>query len=266
MRNSTVRRSLRRRRLAVAVAALATMTLAACGTGTDAKGAPDRSAATGGTDGGVVRAAATAPEPGTVPDEEVGFLFLLERVGRPCAPDPEPHLESGPGAAEPDGEGRRGGPATPKGEGPLPVPADPPADKPAKPGPHTPYEERKLNRAERCEGRLHAERITRVLDALDDPTPARVGKALDELGYPDGRVHGLKRSGGPDALDPPGAPGGSGRPGGPVRFFLDLRMMGGSLALEGTVSDGKTAVEPFAVAEVGPFAPEDREDREARER
>lgn len=161
-------------------------------------------------------------------DAQVAFIELLERVGAPCVPDAP--ATTRPGDPDPSEH-----PPTRPGEL-LPVDEKPPTDVPS---PTAAPEQPKLNAVEACEGREHGKRITQALAALKTPTTAQVRQRLNELGYIDSRVHGLEAR--RDA----------------VRFFLDLRVMGGQLALEGAAAGKETTVEAFAYPAEGAFTPGD---------
>ncbi|MFG3102507.1 hypothetical protein ACGFZL_18555 [Streptomyces sp. NPDC048182] len=88
-----------------------------------------------------------------------------------------------------------------------------------------------------CAASLHEERVTQALTALERPGPTRVRHALHGLGYPDARIHGLRRIGTA------------------TRFFLDLRQNGGRLCAVGTAAGAETVVEGFAGPLSGPFTP-----------
>lgn len=215
---STVVRSPGRARSTLALTVLAVLALAACGTGrAGAGGSQDKRADTVGA-----HPAAASP----APDEQVAFMNMLNTVGQSCLPD-------APAGQEPDIDGEKP-PAAPVES--LPIEKTAPASTRPAPGlDTTPRDE--LNAVEQCEGRLHAERITAVLSGVADPTPARVRKVLNALGYIDERIHGLERSGAT------------------TRFFLDLRVMGGSLCLDGSAAGPRTVVEAFAAPGTGPFRP-----------
>ncbi|MET9480199.1 hypothetical protein [Streptomyces sp. NPDC006638] len=215
----------RRSRLAVAgpalaVTALAALALAACGTAKPGAAGPRGASA----DTVGVRPDAASPGPAAAssgPDPEVAFLRMLTAVAEPCASDGPAGDDAIPGGDRP----RSGPPGT------LPVGAAP-SDLPPVPAPEPGTES---SGTDACEKHLHEERVRRALSDLADPTPARVGRALNDLGYIDTRIHGLKRSGAT------------------TRFFLDLRFMGSGLALEGTADGTRTVVEGFGVPETGPF-------------
>ncbi|MEV6163428.1 hypothetical protein AB0L71_16120 [Streptomyces sp. NPDC052052] len=187
-------------------AALAVMGLAACGS--EQAGRRQQNPASN-------MGAQVAVSPG--PDEQVAFMQMLERVGAPCAPD-------APAATESDDPGPDEHPPT-RPSGLLPVDDKPPTNTPS---PTVAPERPELNGTEACEGREHGARITQALIGLGKPTTLQVRRKLNELGYIDSRIHGLKAERGV------------------VRFSLDLRAMGGQLALEGTAAGKKTTVRAFA--------------------
>ncbi|MFJ4772897.1 hypothetical protein ACIP88_27995 [Streptomyces uncialis] len=94
-----------------------------------------------------------------------------------------------------------------------------------------------LGNIDYCAGFLHVERVTQALDGIAEPTPAKVRKALNGLGYIDQRVHGLKQSGKK------------------THFLLDLRVLGGKLALKGTAAGKRTDVDSFVAPKTGPLKP-----------
>ncbi|MEU6592517.1 hypothetical protein ABZ923_25370 [Streptomyces sp. NPDC046881] len=153
-------------------------------------------------------------------------MDMLNSVGRPCAPDAPP----------PEPVAADGRPPTAPVE-PLPVDGTAPGGTGPAPDPSAPSREPGLSAVERCEGRLHAERITEALRRLADPAPDRVRAVLHELGYLDERVHGLRRTGAT------------------TRFLLDLRVLGGALCLDGSVTRTGAVVTAFAAPPTGPFTP-----------
>ncbi|MFD5032500.1 hypothetical protein ACFVWX_19455 [Streptomyces sp. NPDC058220] len=225
---STADRPPRRPRLAFAVTALAALALAACGTEkTRANGSQNKPADSVGA-----QPAAVPPSP----DKETAFLEMLVSVAQPRVPD-QPLEEEPPASSDPTSPGPSAPPMA-RPTGPLPIDKTPPG--PTAPVPDTtegPIAEVPLNALEKCEGRRHVERITQVLSGMADATPAQVRKVLNDLGYINERIHGLKRSGAA------------------TRFFVDLRFMGGSLCLNGSVTGSKTVIEAFGHPETGPFAP-----------
>ncbi len=110
-----------------------------------------------------------------------------------------------------------------------PLPGGPPAPD-ATGTPEDPRAEVALNGVEKCAARAHARRITDALKKTPDPTQHQVKDALRGLGYLDERVDGPRRSAGG------------------VGFTLDLRIMGGQLCLDGTVTGTKTAVVPYGAS------------------
>jgi hypothetical protein len=99
-----------------------------------------------------------------------------------------------------------------------------------------------LNARDWCASALHEEHIAQGLWKLADPTPVKVRRILNDLGYPDDRIHGLKQSG----------PA--------TRFFLDLRDRGGRLCLDGSAAGEETLVDKCVAPATGPFTPPAREE------
>ncbi|PJM98006.1 hypothetical protein CG740_38195 [Streptomyces sp. CB01201] len=199
---------------------LTMLALAACGTQRGQDGARSSADAVG--------AQPVASEPS--PDAEVAFMQMLERVGRPCVPD-APAEETGsddplPGEHPPT----RPSELLPVGEKPPTANASPTAT----------AEQPKLNGVEKCEGREHSTRITKALTDLKNPQAAQVRAALNRLGYINSRIHDLTEAAGT------------------VRFYLDLRVMGGQLAVKGAAGGGTVSAQAFAYPEQGKFAPEKR--------
>ncbi|GGY89637.1 hypothetical protein GCM10010300_37280 [Streptomyces olivaceoviridis] len=87
-----------------------------------------------------------------------------------------------------------------------------------------------LSGVEKCAARARTRRITDALGKTPDPTPDQVEEALRGLGHLDERVDGPRRSAGG------------------VGFTLDLRIMGGHLCLDGTVTGARTAVLPYGAS------------------
>jgi hypothetical protein len=220
----TTVRTPRRRRLDLAVTALAaTLALAACGT--------ERPGADGSRAKPVGAVGARSTETPAAQDPQVAFTEMLDRVARPCASE-APSAEA-PSAEEPiAAEGR---PRT----GPV-EPAKTPFVDGSEPGAPTTGPGVDMSAAEWCAGHLHVERVTHALMDLADPTPAEVRKALNDLGYIDERIHGLEQSG-PT-----------------TRFFVDLRVSGGSLCLKGSAAGASTDIEFFGTSGTGPFTPVQR--------
>ena len=201
---STVVGSPRRLRHTLVITALAALALAACGTGKTT------------TDGSQGKPADTAEGlPGTA------FPAMLEKVAQSCPP-------SAPPEAPPTG------PARPLPPGTVEVPPD------VEPIAPTAGPEVELNARDWCASALHEERIARALWDLVDPTPTKVRTILNDLGYIDERIHGLKQSGAT------------------TRFFLDLRDKGGRLCLEGTAAGENTVIDKCVAPATGSFTPGER--------
>lgn len=187
-----------------ALAALAALALAACGAGT---------ASPAGPQGRPSGTAVAGP----------GLTEILGVVEQSCPPSAPP-------------EGPPTGPAhtLPPGTG---VPPD------VEPVAPTAGPEAELNARDWCASSLHEERIAQALRDLADPTPGKVRTVLNDLGYVDGRIHGLKQSGAT------------------TRFFLDLRDKGGRLCLEGSAAGENTVVDTCVAPPSGPFTPGEQERR-----
>ncbi|WP_063831866.1 hypothetical protein [Streptomyces bikiniensis] len=118
---------------------------------------------------------------------------------------------------------------------PAPGPVEKPPGDAAAPAP-TSGPEVELNARDWCASALHEERISRAVWELADPTPEKVRKVLNDLGYVDERIHGLRRSGTA------------------TTFALDLRDKGGRLCLDGSVDGERTLVTACVAPQSGPFA------------
>jgi hypothetical protein len=81
----------------------------------------------------------------------------------------------------------------------------------------------------------HEQRIIAALQMLADPTPTKVRKTLNRLGYTDERIHGLKQDGKK------------------IRFYLDLREDGGRLCESGAAAVEVSDVLPCVAVAEGPF-------------
>ncbi|MEU6106237.1 hypothetical protein [Streptomyces flaveolus] len=181
------------------MAALAALALTACGTEKTAVGGQQSNPA--GTAG--VRPSAA-------------FTEMLSKVAQQCPPSASPEAPpTGPAETLPSGQ-------------------TPPSDA-IEPIAPTAGPEVELNARDWCAGNLHEERITQALWELADPTPAEVRTILNDLGYIDERIHGLKQSGTT------------------TRFLLDLRDQGGRLCLEGSAAGEKTVVDKCVSPATGPF-------------
>ncbi|MFF3603685.1 hypothetical protein [Streptomyces sp. NPDC002463] len=200
---------MRRRRRTLAVTALAALTLAACGS--EQPGRP------GGRAESVDAVSAT---------KDAAFIKMLDEVARECPP---------PGT-------KREAPPTPEGEPPT-APVEPPPGATVKPPPGGAVEpiaptagpEAELDARDWCAGVQHEQRVAEVLLQLKQPDPAQVRKVLNGLGYIDGRIHALKRSGVV------------------TKFVIDLRDKGGRLCLDGTANGELTEVDACVAPADGAF-------------
>ncbi|MFD6555574.1 hypothetical protein [Streptomyces sp. NPDC058398] len=89
---------------------------------------------------------------------------------------------------------------------------------------------------DRCASVQHEQRIVQALQAVSEPTPAKVRKALNSLGYIDERIHGLQQ----DSRATP--------------FYLDLRESGGRLCEAGLAAGEETYVTVCTAPATGGFA------------
>ncbi|MGW1267717.1 hypothetical protein [Streptomyces sp. NPDC002491] len=199
----TTARSARRLRPALAWAALATLALTACGAEKpDADRSPGSRADSAGAQQGVA------------------FTEMLQQIARQCPASAPPQAPpSGPAHTSPSGE-------------------RPPSD--VEPIAPTAGPEVELNARDWCASNLHEQRIAQALWNLAEPTPAKVRKILNDLGYIDERIHDLKQSGTA------------------TRFLLDLRDRGGRLCLDGSAAGEQTVVDKCVAPVTGPFTPEER--------
>ncbi|WP_159048594.1 hypothetical protein [Streptomyces sp. NRRL F-4489] len=219
------------------MAALGCVVLAGCGA---------RSANTDETPAaGAVSATARPGGPPSDNGPEGRFLSLMTRVGQGCAPQ-APNGNGGGGGPEPDelpggsaspapkyGPGETP-PGTPDAAGKIPVPVDDPA--PSKPasdstGPKPPAKEVPLTGTEKCSGKAHAERVSKAFENTKAISYQAMRKTLSDLGYPASRIHQM--------------PNHAGAP----RARIDLRMMGGHLALEVTGTSSGVITEAFGAPE-----------------
>ncbi|MET7276010.1 hypothetical protein ABZS59_33355 [Streptomyces flaveolus] len=164
---------------------------------------------------------ATPPGPG-----QAAFTAMLERVAQPCSTTGENGTEAGQGPT-----GRR--PAGSAGRESL-APGETPPDDPIEPGAPT-GPEAELNDRDWCASVQHEQRIVEALQAVPEPTPAKVRKTLNDLGYIDERIHGLEQVGRT------------------TRFRLDLREKGGRLCENGSAAGEETDISPCVAPAAGPF-------------
>jgi hypothetical protein len=92
-----------------------------------------------------------------------------------------------------------------------------------------------LNDRDWCASVQHEQRIVEALQAVPEPTPAKVRKTLNDLGYIDERIHGLEQVGRT------------------TRFRLDLREKGGRLCENGSAAGEETDISPCVAPAAGPF-------------
>lgn len=220
------------------VVALGCVALSGCGT---------QNATTGRAPaGGTLAAASPSDAPPGDEAAELRFLALMTRTARGCAPDaPDDGGGSVPAPEDPPGgEGvpapRYGPGETPPGvpnaEGGTPVPLDdpaPPGPTPESAGPTAvgPVEEVPLTGVEECDGGEHVKRVREAFGNTRTTGHRAMREKLTDLGYPVSRIHRM-----PDRA---GAP----------RVRLDLRVMGGHLALEVTAAGRGVTVEAFGAPE-----------------
>ncbi len=204
-------------RRALAATALAALALAGCGSESPHDGGARSEP------GGTVGAKESATPPGP---EQAAFTAMLERVAQPCSTAGENGTETGQGPT-----GRR--PAGSAGRESL-APGETPPDDPIEPGAPT-GPEAELNDRDWCASVQHEQRIVEALQAVPEPTPAKVRKTLNDLGYIDERIHGLEQVGRT------------------TRFRLDLREKGGRLCENGSAAGEETDISPCVAPAAGPF-------------
>ncbi|MFD5062717.1 hypothetical protein [Streptomyces sp. NPDC058394] len=220
----------------VLVAAFGCMVLSGCGT---------QNAATDQTPAGsAVSAMTPLVAPPSDDDPEMRFLALMTRITQGCAPDapngsgsggvPKPEdLPGWEGTPTPRYGPGEAPPGVPNAQGDIPVPLDDPA--PSKPTPHSTgpksVKEVPLTGIEKCSGSEHAKRVSEAFKKTRTTSYRAMHKKLTGLDYPASRIHQMP--------NPAGAP----------RARLDLRMMGGHLALEVTSTTSGVIVEAFGAPE-----------------
>ncbi|WP_063827543.1 hypothetical protein [Streptomyces qaidamensis] len=202
----TAAHTLRRSRIAFVTAVVATVGLAACGT------------ESAGTDADLNR-----PAGGVGDRPRAAFSKMLDEVAESCAADgPTRASTSEPATTLPSGAGE-----TPPGGAVVPIAP-------------TAGPEVELNARDWCAGHRHEQRVTEALWDLKSPTPTEVRTILNDLGYIDERIHGLRRSGTT------------------TRFSLDLRDRGGRLCMAGSAAGTRTVVDMCVAPATGPFVPGQR--------
>ncbi|MFH9570164.1 hypothetical protein ACH4MG_06405 [Streptomyces sp. NPDC017454] len=209
---------LARPRRALTATALATLVLVGCGSESPAGGRSQ-----------------SKPGSGT---EHAGFTAMLAEVAQPCSSTGETETEPGTGSETEVDTGPRPADARPtgpagNGEESL-APGETPPDAPIEPGaPTGPAAE--LNDRDWCASVQHEQRVVEALQRVPEPTPAKVRKILNDLGYIDERIHDLKQDGRA------------------TRFYLDLREKGGRLCEKGLAAGVETDVSACVVPPAGPF-------------
>ncbi|MEU4093158.1 hypothetical protein [Streptomyces sp. NPDC026673] len=201
-------------RRGLAAAALAALALTGCG-GDRLSGGGTQGESGSGPD---PKVSATQPS-----SEQAAFASMLDELAQVCSwTDADP---SGPTTKMPTG---------PVGEESLAPGETPPTD-PIVPAAPTELQT-KLNERDRCASVQHEQRIIQALQTVSEPTPAKVRKVLNGLGYIDERIHGLKQDGKA------------------TRFYLDLREKGGRLCEAGLAAGEETDVAVCMVPAAGSFA------------
>ncbi|MFJ3970724.1 hypothetical protein ACIPYR_21645 [Streptomyces parvus] len=199
-----------RRLLAAAAIAVATaLALTACGT--EEK------------DGGRQTGSAGSSTASQQPSPEQGATqALFDRFEKAC-PEPGVNSRRPTGAGKPDT-------AEPETIAPGETPPADPVEPAVPTGP-----EAELDDRDWCVSAHHEQRVIAALQKVADPTPAKVRKTLNGLGYTDERIHHLKQDGKK------------------TRFHLDLREGGGRLCESGLAAGAVSDVLPCVAVAEGPF-------------
>ncbi|MDX3458624.1 hypothetical protein PV396_43020 [Streptomyces sp. ME02-8801-2C] len=214
-------RAFTRPRRAFAAAALAALVLTGCGgaessdsgSGSGSQAGPDRVAGAEGS--------ATPSTP-----EQAAFAAMLDKLAQPCSSTNE--AATGPTSGKPAGS--TGKESLAPGEVPPAEPVEPGA--PQEPG-------AELSDRDQCASVQHEQRVVEALQAVQEPTPAKVREVLNGLGYIDERIHDLQQDGKA------------------TRFYLDLRDKGGRLCEAGLAAGVETDVTPCAAPAAGAFTKAD---------
>lgn len=201
------------RRRALAAASLAALALTGCG------GNGSSGDAVQGEPGSGAKVSATPSTP-----EQAAFAAMLDRVAQPCSSPVE--VPPGPPSKRPTGPEPEEEQSLAPGETPPAEPIEPGA--PTEPG-------MQLSDRDQCASVQHEQRIIAALQAVSKPTPAKVRKSLNGLGYIDERIHGLRQDGKT------------------TRFYLDLREKGGRLCEAGVAAGAETDVTPCVAPAAGSF-------------
>ncbi|MGW6720881.1 hypothetical protein [Streptomyces sp. NPDC054995] len=196
---------------AAAVAAIATLALTGCGSEQSGGGAR-------GEQSGNAVSTRSSPQPSP---EQAAFTALFDKFEKACPAPGTPAKRPGGGNAD-----------TERPESVAPG-ETPPTD-PIEPAPPT-GPEAELNARDWCVSGHHEQRVVEALQKLADPTPAKVRKTLNGLGYTDDLIHALKQD---DET---------------TRFYLDLRESGGRLCESGLAAGKASDITPCVAAATGPF-------------
>ncbi|MEU9173982.1 hypothetical protein AB0D34_40510 [Streptomyces sp. NPDC048420] len=210
----------------VVLGTLCALALTACGT--ERAGGGDMKAESAGRGGAVT--STPLPADSAAPSDTEGpdflpFMELLVTLMEPCA------KEELPPATDPSELAEELDSVAPPTDLPPepPLPTDPlPTEETG--DPVDPRKELELASVEKCEADIHDRRITKALTTTPATTPEQVRRTLHTLGYIDERIHGPELA--------------ANR----VKFTLDLRLLGGSLCLDGVTADGRTTVEPYGAS------------------
>ncbi|TXS49931.1 hypothetical protein [Streptomyces sp. t39] len=202
------------------LAAVALASLALTGCGSEPSGTHPQAEAAGSVASG---------KPARTSTEQEAFAAMLAEFAQACPPSDGVPLASS---------------ATSPGTEPVrsPAPGETPPAGPIEPAPAT-GPATVLDRHDWCAGGRHEQRIVEALQQVAEPTPARVRKTLNDLGYIDEHIHGLEQDGRT------------------TRFHLDLRENGGRLCQAGLAAGATTDVTSCAAPASGPFAVESEEQR-----
>ncbi|WDT91733.1 hypothetical protein H0E86_12025 [Streptomyces sp. SCSIO-PteL053] len=154
--------------------------------------------------------------------EQGATQALFDRFEKAC-PEPGVNSRRPTGARKPDT-------AEPETIAPGETPPADPIEPAFPTGP-----EAELDDRDWCVSAHHEQRVIAALQKVADPTPAKVRKTLNGLGYTDERIHYLKQDGKK------------------TRFHLDLREGGGRLCESGLAAGAVSDVLPCVAVAEGPF-------------
>ncbi|MFE7461561.1 hypothetical protein [Streptomyces sp. NPDC057554] len=193
-------------------AALAALVLTGCGG--EARG--------GGTQAEPDKRASSLTSSAQPGPEQAAFAAMLSTFGKKC---PEPgRVDPRPTAGKQTGSEATASLA----------PGETPPAEPIEPGPLTgPAAE--LSDRDLCTSGHHEQRVVEALQEVADPTPVKVRKTLNSLGYIDEHIHGLQQDGTT------------------TRFHLDLRESGGRLCVAGLAAGEESDASACVAPATGPF-------------